>query len=361
MVREDRVVIIVGAGATLADGLRKPVKSQPPLDRGFFSNVLPAYGAELAPVSRYMREHYGAGLRDPGRDSLERVMAVLYTDVFGGDLQQEAYTALLTLMRVFLRRLAATTNDIPMTNRSLLYRLIVFFLNEGCLPSNLTILTFNQDIQAEKALDVIQHTKRRARQRVFSFPDCYNLPKPARLTAPRNRAKPRFDIDTDGDQGIAVLKLHGSLNWYSVHNSPNPTIGRLFDPTRLIGITRRKTINPSMKLDVRRGARKRFTFPIVVPPVVHKSGILHEDLKPVWGVAEERLRNADRVIIFGYSCPTNDWESANLVCRALTENHHLTEISVIDPDAGIVLRYVELGNLGNINYYRSALAYLGAE
>jgi len=358
--REDRVVVILGAGATLADGLRKPQKRQPPLDRGFFSNVVPTHGSELAPVIRYMRQHYGAELRDPGRDSLEGVMAVLYTDVFGGELEEEAYAALRVLIRVFLRRLASTTNDIPMTSKCLLYRVIVGLLSAGFAPANITVVTFNQDIQVEKALDAIQRTKRGTRQTIFSFPGCYRLPKPLSLTSPMGSGEPTFDADGEGG-GIAVLKLHGSLNWYSVHNSSNPTRARLFDSNRKIGLTTRKSIDPSMTLRVKPGSRRKFTFPIVIPPVVHKSGILHQDLKPVWGLAEDRLASADRLIIFGYSCPTNDWESANLVCRALRQNRRLREFSVINPDPGVVLRYVGLGNVNSMSYYRSAAAYLGAE
>jgi hypothetical protein len=40
-VRENSVVIVLGAGATLADGVGRPAKRQAPLDRGFLSNVLP--------------------------------------------------------------------------------------------------------------------------------------------------------------------------------------------------------------------------------------------------------------------------------------------------------------------------------
>lgn len=361
MKSEDRVVVILGAGATLADGLRKPQTGQPPLDRGFFSNVLPQYGVVLTPVVKYMQEHYGAGLRDPGRDSLERVMAILYTDVFGGGLEQEAYAALLTLIRVFVYRLATTTNDIRMTPRSLLYRLIVGFLNDGVPPANITIVTFNQDIQVEKALDAMQNAKRRAGQPIFCFPHCYNLPNQARLSAPSDPGQARFNVGPDNAEGITVLKLHGSLNWYSLHNSPTPTKGKLFDPTRKLGITRRKSIKTDMTLDVKPGARAIYTFPIVVPPVVHKSGILHQDLKPVWALAEKRLQSADRVIIFGYSCPINDWESANLLCRALTGNRGLVEISVIDPEPAVLHRYVDLGNLSNVSYYRYAARYLRAE
>lgn len=69
-VRENRVVIVLGAGATPADGVGRPAKRQPPLDRGFFSNVLPAYGAQLRPVAKRVQEHYGADLRAPDTDGV---------------------------------------------------------------------------------------------------------------------------------------------------------------------------------------------------------------------------------------------------------------------------------------------------
>lgn len=312
---EEKVVLILGAGATLADALCRPKKRHPPLDRGFFSHVLQAHGTELSPVSQYMRDNYGASLVDPGRDSLERVMAILYTDVFGGDLQQEAYTAFLALIRVFIRRLALTTNDMNISKACMLYRIVVGFLNQGTPPDNICLISFNQDIQAEKTLYSIHRTKRRAKDAVFSFPNCYCLPKRPNLTKPTDTNSPTFEVGDANRQGMCLLKLHGSLNWYSIHNSATPGRRSLFNPSRVIGITRRQEIDPSMMLDTK--GRAKFTFPIVVPPVVHKSGILHNDLKPIWSLAGERLRAADRVVIFGYSCPANDWESANLLSRAL--------------------------------------------
>ena len=360
--REDRVVVILGAGATLADGMRKSARSRPPLDRGFFSGALRSHPKGLRDVTTYMQEHYGMYLSDPANDSLERVMAALYTDAFGGGLEREAFTALRTLIAVFLKRLASTTNDILMTPRSLLYRMIVSFLNAGVSPRNLTVVTFNQDIQVEKALDAIQNTKHRAGQPILSFPHCYQLPPGLTISRPLlATGAPTFRTQDTPENGVALLKLHGSLNWYSRHNTSNPSKTRLFDPKRKIVLTARKSIDPSMRVAVVRGGRKKFTFPIVIPPVVHKSGILHADLFPIWALAEDRMRTADRVVIFGYSCPDNDWESANLISRALTANRGVKEISLIDPDPGVVLRYVALGSLSSISYYKSAAAYLGAE
>ena len=358
---QDRVVLILGAGATLADGSRKPVKSQPPLDRGFFSGALRSHSRGLRDITRYMQEHYRMDLRRPANDSLERVMAALYTDAFGGDLERQAFAALRTLIGVFLKRLADTTNDIAMTPRSLLYRLVVSVLNAGVPPSNLTIVTFNQDIQVEKALDAIGSRRRRAGQTVLSFPGCYHLPPGLTVSRPFDPDAPEFRIEDTLGNGVALLKLHGSLNWYSRHKTPNPSKRTLFDPKRPIFLTSRKSIDPSMRVTVAKSRIRKFTFPIVIPPVVHKSGILHADLFPVWALAEDRMRTADRVVIFGYSCPANDWESANLISRSLTANRGLKEISLIDPDSGVVLRYVELGSLSKISYYKSAAAYLAAE
>lgn len=353
----DRVVLILGAGATLADGLHKPLKKRPPLDRGFFRSSLKAHAYAMRPIVQFMAQNYKTDLEDAANDSLERVMAVLYTDTFGGDLEKKAYLALRSLIRVFLLRLARTTNDIGMSKRSNLYRLIVHFLDEGVTPSNLTIVSFNQDIQAEKSLDAIRSTKARKDEIVMRFPGCYRLPRPWRLSSPTTKTPSQFNTSNIADQGIALLKLHGSLNWYSRHYTATPQKRTLFDPSRELFVTTRKSIETGLKLETT--AKKKFTFPLVIPPVVHKSGILHKDLMPVWDLALKRLSEADRVVIFGYSCPQNDWESANLICRALNANSSNKRVSVIDPDPEVLLRYIDLGNLANVSYHASASAYFG--
>lgn len=158
-------------------------------------------------------------------------------------------------------------------------------------------MTFNQDIQIEKALHAIAGTKTRLGQRTFAFPGCYRLAFKGGLTAPRRNRGALFGSDRDFF-GVSLLKLHDSLNWYSAHNTPNPSKRAIFDPRRTIGITRRQAIDTGMLLTTL-PKKAKFTFPIVIPPVVNKAGILHHDLQAVWSEAEERLRVADRVIVFG--------------------------------------------------------------
>ena len=115
-----------------------------------------------------------------------------------------------------------------------------------------------------------------------------------------------------------------------------------------------------MRLTETVGKGTPFTFPIVVPPVVHKSGILHRELQPVWALAEERLKSADRVIIFGYSCPVTDWEAANLIGRSLTANDACRDIAIIDPAPKVLLRYVQLGALERVRYFKTCDSYLSS-
>jgi hypothetical protein len=122
-----------------------------------------------------MVNHYGGNLRASELDSLERVIAVLYTDIFGEDLTVPAFSAFRQLVKVFLRRLAITTNDIPMTKGSRLYRIIAGVLNSGVEPEDLTIITFNHDLQIEKALDRLSGMRGRAGLEVFHFPNCYRM------------------------------------------------------------------------------------------------------------------------------------------------------------------------------------------
>ena len=359
---DEQIVLVVGAGGTVADAMNRPFRRRPPLDRGFFKNTIRTHGGQLKPVTDYLRNHYDVDATYEREDSLERVMAKLYTDVYGGILVDEAFEAFRVLIKVFLARLAATTNRIHMTKQCRLYRLIVGFLNRGTIPENLTIITFNQDIQIEKALDTIAGTAGRAGQLIFAFPGCYHINAKRGVTRVPDRRVPQFRPSRGRAKGgIAVLKLHGSLNWYSAHRWRNPSRIALFDPKRRIGITTRKNIGTAMRLGPRAGGGTPFTFPIVVPPVAQKSGIFHDELRPVWNLAEGRLKSADRIVIFGYSCPQNDWESANLISRALTKNTRCREVSVIDPDSSVLLRYVELGGLDAVSYFKSCDAYLASE
>ena len=166
-----------------------------------------------------------------------------------------------------------------------------------------------------------------------------------------------FKSAAESGDCLAVLKLHGSLNWYSSHNSRKPPRTAMLKPSRTLHITTRSDGIRSL-LALPGGGRKTYGLPVVVPPVSHKSAVLHERLNPVWQLAEERLAAADEIVVFGYSCPALDFESANLLRRSQLDGTPDRRVSIIDPNPAVVARYVDLMKPSRLRYYPAAEHYL---
>lgn len=351
-----RVVLILGAGATVADAAKRSVANRPPLDKGFFTAS--QRSTEAQQIAEYFKRIYEEDIFASEADSFEGVMARLYSDIYDPGIGKNAAAAFRSLVKLFNTRLATTTNNIKATQRRFLYRMLVRLFRQGIHARDVTIITFNQDLQIEKALDRLERTPAWQQHRpIFRFPSCYmlNLP-PNRVTAPTGgTGRDLFPNDGPALAGIRVLKLHGSLNWYSVHRSQSPGPRQIFNPRRELRITRRRTIQLPMGLS---GRRRRHTFPVIVPPVTHKAGVLHDVIRPLWSYAEDALRKANVIVIFGYSCPQLDFESSNLIRRSVRGNTANASISVIDPDPNVLRHYVELIRPPRVSYYQSAGHFL---
>lgn len=350
-----KVVILLGAGATLSDVATNPHRSRPPLDKRFFSEARLTEPDRVATIHDYMRKTYATDVLDPAHDSLEGVMAQVYTDLFNPRLEVTAGHTFRELMRLFNGRLATTTNEIHPTNKRFLYRIVARYLAEGVRPSEITIITFNQDLQVEKCLHLMSTVSRWSHHadRIFSFPGLYSLGLPsANVTSPSEASEQVFPASDPKDDCISLLKLHGSLNWYSSHSSRAPSTSAMFKPSRKLWVTCRRSIEPRMTLQGKQ--RSMYTLPVIVPPVSHKSAVLHDSMKTLWRRAETRLRNADEIVVFGYSCPALDFESSNQLRRSQINRPHKPAISLIDPDPTTVARYIGLLGATRLGYYASA-------
>lgn len=348
----------------MADVAKRSLTSRPPLDKGFFRIAAAAApDARVRKVGTYLHRTYDIDILSPAEDSLEGVMARLYPDLFNPLLKTQALEAFRALLRLFTDRLARTTNGLRATRKRLLYRIISRYLAEGTDPGELTIITFNQDLQVEKMLELLSNTARwkGLGSRLFSFPALYSVQPGTweNVTGPTHGGEDDLFALTESDGDfLRVLKLHGSLNWYSTHNSTSPPRRAMFNPKRRLSVTRRRTISPDMALN--RPARTVYTLPVVVPPVTHKSSVLHDSMSDIWTLAEQRLVTAERIVIFGYSCPALDFESSNLLRRAQLRRKTDADISVIDPDGGVATRYIKLLDPTRLSYYATASDFLGS-
>lgn len=353
-----KIVLILGAGATVSDVATRPLKVRPPLDKRFFSIAKHTNSSLADDVARYMGSVYAVDIMRNDEDSLEKVMGRIYTDMFNPALEKRATDAFRSLLSLFTRRLASTTNDIEPTNRRWLYRILAHYLSNGSTPSDITIITFNQDIQVEKTLCLMSGVARwkRYSDALFNFPGLYCLGE-RETTHPTEKPHGElFDVAPPIEDCVRVLKLHGSLNWYSTHKSPQPPPTAMFKPSRKLRVTRRRIILPQMTYTRQ---RRTYALPVVVPPVTHKSAVLHDDVRQIWRLAEEALNEADELLIFGYSCPPLDFESANQLQRSQRKKK-TSRISVIDPDGAIAARYIELLRPTALNYFSSAKAFLNS-
>jgi len=306
-----------------------------------------------------MNDVYDIDLSSPRYDSLEGVMGLIYPDLFNPSLEERAIRAFRSLLQLFTARLAHTTNSIAATNRRRLYRLLTHYLAvEQLVPEDITIITFNQDLQVEKTIELMSSAKRwRAIARdLFSFPHLYGADSWREITRPLSPEEVFTTAEEPRDTCMRVLKLHGSLNWYSAHDSQDPAPTAMFDQQRELRITQRRRIDPSMTLRQQSGSQ--FTLPVVVPPVNHKSAVLHDKLKAIWHLAERRLEQADELVIFGYSCPPLDFESSNLLRRAQRKRPAAARTLVIDPNGEVASRYIDVLEPDSMAYFPSAEALL---
>lgn len=347
------VVLLLGAGSTVAEVAGRSPKKRPPLDKGFFQIASATHRALVDSLSDYINENYGFDITKAPNDSLEAVMAHIYTDLFDPQQSAAVSDAFIDLLLLFNARLAYTTNDIHATPRQLLSRMIESYLQKDLKPQDLTIITFNQDWQVEKTLHRLATSVRgRGYGRLFDFPGCYELGGAHLTHSPR--ALPLFPLTSGPNNGITVLKLHGSLNWFSTHRNRRPKPQHLFKTDRQIFVTRRQSI----PTDITYGGlgRRQNTMPVVVPPVSHKSGILHERIRTLWRLAEDRIEDADELVIYGYSCPPLDFESANMLERSFDPTNTL--LRVVDPNPAALLRYVGLLQPRMCSYYPSCSDFL---
>lgn len=351
-----KFLIIVGAGSTFSDALSVPTSKRPPLDSGFFSATKSLDHPDITPIEDYFKFVYDVNIKDNQQDSLEGVMAMLYADIHNPRLEPMALPAFRSLIRLFNQRIAETTNSLKPTNRGNLYRIICQMLDNKISPEEICIITFNQDLHIEKVLNKIQETGRATKHgRIFNWPDCYAIESARkRLSSPKDVVK-RFSKGPANGSTIRVLKLHGSLNWFSTHHTKDVSKNTILNPKRPFRLTPRYNIAPDMTFTNR---RKEYTFPVIIPPVTHKAGILHEVLLPLWEKAETALKAVTKIVVFGYSCPSTDFESANLISRALRQSGNLKEFHLVDPNPKVFNRYIELTQAKGLHYYRNTSEYI---
>lgn len=283
-------------------------------------------------------------------------MVILYVDIFRPQSTFELFRKLVELLN---KRLADTTNNLNSNPESDFYNILKFYIYNFILkPDQVTFITFNYDIQIEKLIDEMGKDET-IKTNLLNFPYCYQLPKYSidknenieRIDGKWDYPKEIFESGSKEKQGVKILKLHGSLNWHIFYRSLIRTKKTLFDKNRKMSIYSNKTLYTRTEKFPLRG-KVYHSNPMIVPPVIHKSEIFHENIDHIWNQAEENLKEASEIIIFGYSFPESDFESFYLFKRALKDRNDI-KVSIIDTDPSVIQKFVNITDFNKINWYKS--------
>jgi hypothetical protein len=223
-----------------------------------------------------------------------------------------------------------------------LAELIHFIVVDRVPKYSVSIITFNYDIAIDIAL-----------LRAQLQPD-YKIPMPAPM---HSHFRP-----------LALLKLHGSLNW-AVEDSEQETIKpvdldhylapgiRLFSP--LIG-GKRNVIQQNTYIPLSPHLQEYFAknhstrvkkLPYIVPPSWNKADY-HKGLTDVWAAAADQLSRAAYVIVIGYSLPETDSFFRQLYALGSAGEARLRNFLVFDPDPGVHARFKDLMGTGVESRYK---------
>lgn len=333
-------LLVVGAGSSRAEALALGTDGDkiPPLDTDFFKLANLAGASHLEPTRKYLNDHYAVDIFNEQAIRMEEAFGLVYADTLTEPQPTGARQAFAALCKSYNRLIANTTNGLDVTADGPLGRLIKRLLEEG----SLTIVTFNQDLLVERVLSLIGHQQ----GTLLWYPDdgyAMTFAEYSSPTGPNVKGSEIFKLKEANTSSVSVLKLHGSLNWYTRTRSIEDVPARLTG-VKTVACTRRKRLLVEMKYktSAKKGRSRWYTWPIIVPPIFEKGSFLGKLLAPTWNSAFSAISGADHIVVYGYSFPQADQQSQIFFKRAVSSTINGQLVSVINPDFSAAARTYEV-------------------
>lgn len=318
---EGPLVIVFGAGSTIAEAVSCGigVRELPPSDTDFFERARrQGHRKQFALLARYVQEHFGVSLRKRTVPRMEHVFGWVFSHLLLTEKAEQPARALLTMYRDVIAR---TTDRWEPDPHGALLPLLKLVAESR---ADATLITFNQDLVIERALESLAQVHRG----VWCIRRGYGSIEFDSFTSPR-KGTPVFS-KSRRKASIPLLKLHGSLNWLIPVRSKTPRLQ--WDVRKKPMCTPRKSVPELFR--VRRGERYRPTWPVIVPPIAGKGLLFEGILRGLWQQAAEALSRARSVVLFGYSFPDTDAQ-AEVLFRSSCRKDRLRRVIVVNPDPGV--------------------------
>ena len=354
---QERTVIVLGAGASASEAIHfRPKRSShhPPLDATFFRRALKHAPEDLLGRVSDQADVFGQPdlFRDDPPISLEQYLGRVYFEMknIASDTSREAY---FNLVQLYQSELLKTTNWM-IGRPGCLKKLIAAELGSD---RQVSILTFNHDLLAENALELLSPSR-------FPGAWCMNHAYGIGELDPISSAGDEFDTRCSGDVGkhVKLLKLHGSVNWVfrTVERYPPGNIDRGRRRKLFLWTNKKLTEKQGVKLRTKKG-RNWYLWPLIVPPVYEKHGLIRYELEQLWQRAGEEVSMADRAIFWGYSFPKADLHARYFFESAANQNESLRQPILINPDPAAENALWEVLRPRSVRHYRHVGEHLAYE
>jgi len=138
-------------------------------------------------------------------------------------------------------------------------------------------------------------------------------------------------------EGIPVLKLHGSVNWFE-NNEPSDFFNVDGRVVEIHGNFENEGIPKTLPY-VCAGDYNTKIPPVIIPPSFLKPD-LKGPLGQIWKIAADKLQSANLLVFVGYSFPMTDTEMLYFLARSLTDNPGLRMILLVDPFANDIVKKI---------------------
>lgn len=156
---------------------------------------------------------------------------------------------------------------------------------------------------------------------------------------------PNYALD-GGEDGVELLKLHGSLNW-GVKTDVTRKIVAL--DMRIVKSRSSSVYSDGAEMEVPIGSQIQQWLPndnvgptpVLVPPAWNKADY-HRSLTAVWARAAKRLSEAEYIHIIGFSLPDTDSFFRNLYALGSAGTTQIRKICIYNPDPSVDAKFKDL-------------------
>ena len=143
-----------------------------------------------------------------------------------------------------------------------------------------------------------------------------------------------YTLQFNSDE-VAVLKPHGSINWFKKGTKLRDDV-EVFDLGTHVDQRGMEESNPDdciqvcLTLDPKLLGFRKWKEPVIIPPTPMKQ-VENPDLKRIWASFSSAIHATPRLEIIGYSLPAADRLARLVLRKAGPPHHHNRRIMVVNP------------------------------